>query len=93
MELIHAAILLHEAKKDVNEDNVNKLLSSVGIHKEAAQIKSLIAALEGVNIDDVIKNATVAQVAAPVSAEAKPKKEEKKEEVKEAAAGLGALFG
>jgi large subunit ribosomal protein L12 len=102
MEYIYAAMLLHKAGKQIDEAGVKKVLESVGVKPDEARIKALVASLHGVNIDEVIKNASVAPVAhvsAPASAEHKPdaaKKEEKKEEKKDemsAAAGLGALFG
>lgn len=94
MEIIHAAILLHEAGKEVNEGNLKSVLNAAGIKKDEAQVKALVAALDGVNIDEAMKEAAmpVAQPAAQ-STEKKEVKEEKKESVKEAAAGLGALFG
>jgi len=101
MELLYAGLLLHKAKKEINEDNVKKLLDSVGIAKSDGEIKSLVAALKDINIDDAIKEAaSQAVVAAPAASGGgdAPKKEEKKEEEEkpssdQAAAGLGALFG
>jgi len=97
MELIYAAMLLHKAGKEVNEENVKKVVESVGIKVDDAQIKALVAALSGINIDEAIKEAAIAPVAASApAASAEQKKEEKKEEKKDdtqAAAGLGALFG
>jgi len=95
---IYAAMLLHKAGKAINEDNVKKILEAAEVKVDEARVKALIAALEGVNIDEVAKEATV-PVAAPTAEKAdvkeekkeEPEKEEKKEE--EAAAGLGALFG
>jgi len=101
MEYIYAAMLLHKAGKKVDEGSVKKVLEAAGVHADDARIKALVAALEGVNIDEAVKTAAFAvPAAAPVAhaggGEAK-KKEEKKEEEKpsaeEAAAGLGALFG
>ena len=107
MEYIYSAMLLHSAGKEITEDNVKKVLTAAGVKVDDARVKALIASLEGVNIEEVLKSATTA-VAAPVAQapaqEEKPpseekkeekKKEEKKEEVseEEAAAGLSALFG
>lgn len=93
MEYVYGALLLHSAKQPVNEENMKKVLQSVGIAVDEAKVKALIASLEGVNIDEAIKQAAVA-VAAP---KAEEKKEEKKEEegkkAEEAAAGLSSLFG
>lgn len=96
MEYIYAALLLHKAGKPIDEAHVKKVLESAGVHAEEGRIKALVAALDGVNIDEAIKEAAVVPVAAaPVVAAPVAKKEEKKEEKKteEAAAGLGALFG
>ena len=98
MEYIYAALLLHRASKSVDEASVKKVLESAGIKADDGRVKALIAALDGVNIEEAIKEAAavpVAVAAAP-AAEVKEAKEEKKEEKKsseEAAAGLGALFG
>ena len=101
MHLIYGALLLHSAGKPVNEDNVKKIAQAVGDNVEDAQVKALVAALEGVNIGDVISKAAMPVAAAPVAAAA-PATEAKKEEVseeqqekkaEEAAAGLSALFG
>jgi len=94
MEEIYVALLLHKAGKEINEENVKKVLEAVGVKVDETKIKALVASLDGVDIDKAIKEAVVAT---PV-AEAKPaeeKKEEVKEEVKsteEAAAGLSQLF-
>ena len=105
MEYVYAALLLHNAGKDVNEENVTKLLKAAGVKSDPARVKALVASLEEVNIEEAIKTAPTMMTAAPVAAapaaaEAKPegKKEEKTEEEekeKEEAAmeGLGALFG
>ena len=100
MEYVYTAMLLHKAGKTITEEHVKKVLEAAGVHADAARIKALVAALEGVNIEEAIKKAAVAPVAvaaaAPASSAAPAeKKAEKKEEKKEeeAAAGLGALFG
>jgi large subunit ribosomal protein L12 len=107
MEYLYAAMLLHAAGKDINEENLTKVLEAPGIKPDKARIKALVAALEGVDIDEAIKQATVTPVAAapaeaPAEApapeekkEEKKEKEEEKEEVseEEAIEGLGALFG
>jgi large subunit ribosomal protein L12 len=98
MQYVYAAMLLHSAKKEVSESAVEKILSAAGLETDKAKIKALVEALKEVNIDDVIKQASVMAVAAPAvsagaapAAKAEPKEEKKTEE--EAAAGLGSLFG
>lgn len=102
MEYIYAAMLLHKAGKEIKEDTVKKVLEAAGVKADDARIKALIAALDGVNIEEAIKKAAVAPVAAAPAAKAEGKADEKKPEKKKeegkspeqaAAAGLGALFG
>ncbi|MEA3143914.1 MAG: large subunit ribosomal protein [Thermoplasmata archaeon] len=100
MEYVYSALLLHSAKKEINEAHVTAVLKAAGVTADAGRVKALVAALEGADIAAAIKNASVAPVAmaaAPAGAAAAPKAEEKPEEKgvseEEAAAGLGALFG
>jgi large subunit ribosomal protein L12 len=106
MEYVYAAMLLHKAGKEINEQNLTQVLTSAGINADAVRVKALVASLAEVKIDEAIKSAPTmmaAPAAAPTAApaaEAKPKEEDKKkkeadEKQKEEAAleGLGALFG
>lgn len=104
MELIYAAMLLHKAGKEINEANIKKVIEAAGIKKDDAQIKALVSALEGVDIEKAVKEAAVPVAMAPAAAapasegkkeEKKEEKsaEEKKEDEAKATAGLGALFG
>ena len=100
MEQLYAALLLHKAGHQINEANMKKVLEAAGAKTSEGQIKAVVAALEGANIDEIISKASAAMAAPVASAGAAPaeKKEEKKVEEKkvseeEAAAGLGALFG
>jgi large subunit ribosomal protein L12 len=108
MEYVYAAMLLHKAGKQVNEENLTQVLTAAGINVDAVRVKALVASLAEVDIDEAIKTAPT-MMAAPAAApqagaaqapEAKPKGEDKKkkeedEKAKEEAAleGLGALFG
>lgn len=100
MEYIYAVMLLNKAGKAVDEASVAAVLKAAGVEADAAKVKSLIAALDGVDIEQVIAESATA-VAAPAAsgaapaADAAPAKEEKKEEAApaaDAAAGLGSLF-
>lgn len=100
MEYVYSALLLHSAKKEVNEANVTAVLKGAGIPADSGRVKALVAALEGADIAAAIKNASAAPVAvaagaaAPAqAAKAEEKPEEKGVSEEEAAAGLGALFG
>jgi large subunit ribosomal protein L12 len=92
MEYIYAALLLHKLGKEVNEDTVKKVVSATGTDVDESKVKVLVASLKGVNIDEQLKNASIAS--APAAATEAPKEEKKKEEPKaEAAEGLASLFG
>jgi large subunit ribosomal protein L12 len=106
MEYVYAAMLLHKAGKEINEENISNVLTAAGVKVDAVRVKALVASLSEVNIEDAIKAApammaapAAAQAPAAPAAEAKPKEEKKKkgeeEKAKEEAAleGLGALFG
>jgi len=97
MEYIYAAMLLHKAGKPVDEAALDATLHAAGVAVDHGKVKATVAALKGVDIDKIIKEASI--VAAPVAAqpvakaEKKVVEEEKKVSEEDAAAGLGALFG
>jgi large subunit ribosomal protein L12 len=103
MEYVYAALLLHKLKKDVNEANISSVVKASGTEVNESQVKSLVAALADVNIDDAVKAAPVAVAAAVAAADApaaaggdakkeeKPKADGKSEEA--AMEGLSSLFG
>ena len=103
MEYIYAAMLLHKAGQKIDEASVKKVLEAAHLKVDDARAKALVAALEGVNIDEAIEKAAmpvaVAAVSAAAEAKAAPKADEKKKAEEEkkseeqAAMGLGALFG
>ncbi len=104
MEYVYAAMLLHKAGKKVTTEAVKAVLTAAGVQVDETRVKALVAALEGVDIDEAVKKAATvtAVAAAPAAAGAAPAGEAKKEEKKKedskkaeesAAAGLGALFG
>lgn len=100
MEYIYAALVLHNAGKDVTEEAVTAVLAAAGIEVENSRVKALIAALDGVDIEEAVAKAAAAPVAvaaAPAAAEAAPAEEEAEPEEEEdeegGMAGLGALFG
>ena len=96
MEYVYAALMLHKLKKEITEENVTSIVKASGAELNEAKVKSLVASLADVDIEDAIKAAPVA--AAPAAA-GEGKKEEKKDEAaagksEEAAMeGLSSLFG
>jgi large subunit ribosomal protein L12 len=101
MEYVYAALLLHKLDKEVNEANLSSVVKASGADVNEAQVKSLVAALADVNIDDAVKAAPVAVAAAAAPAEKAAGGEAKKEEAKKedpkneeaAMEGLSSLFG
>ena len=107
MEYVYAAMLLHKAGQKVEEASLGKVLEAAGVKADPARAKALIAALDGVDIDKAIEEASKVQVAAAPAAapaaggedpakkaeEEKKKEEDSKKGEEQAAAGLSALFG
>ena len=95
MEYTYAALLLHKLGKEINEENVKKVVVAAGAEVDESKIKSLVASLTGVDIATELENASLV-AAAPASGPSEaPVEEEKPKEVKREAAaeGLSALFG
>jgi len=103
MEYVYAALMLHKLKKEITEENVTSIVKASGAELNEAKVKSLVASLADVDIEDAIKAAPVAVAAAPAAAAPAAGGEGKKEEKKDEAAagkseeaameGLSSLFG
>ena len=93
MEYIYGALLLHKLGQSVTVESLTKVINATGISADEAKVKTLIAALQGVDIASELANAS-SMASAPAASSAPAAKEEKKEEkASESAAGLSALFG
>ncbi len=102
MELVYAALTLHEAGEEVNEENLQSIVDAVGLDVEDSEIKALVAALEDVDIEEAMETAVATGGAAAPAAdsgseEAEEEAEEEEDEEDdadedEAAEGLGDLF-
>lgn len=102
MEYVYAALLLHNAGKDITEDSITAVLESAGVEVNEARVKALTASLEDINITEAIEKAAFAAPAAapaaaseaPAAVEEAAAEEEAEEEAEESGMeGLGALFG
>ena len=108
MEYVYAAMLLHKAGKEINEESLTGVLTAAGITAEPVRVKALVASLSEVNIEEAIKAAPTMMAAAPAAAapaaptaetkaappeDKKKKAEEDKAKEEAALEGLGALFG
>jgi large subunit ribosomal protein L12 len=93
---LHAVLLLYGSGKEVSAESIKNVLKAAGLEPDEAKAKVLAEAVKGVDIEALLKEATItapvvqAQVAEKKEEE-KPKEEKKEEEV--AAAGLASLFG
>ena len=103
MEYVYAAMLLHSAEKDIDEDGVSSVLSAAGVEVDGARVKALVTSLGDVDIGEAMATAVAAPVAAAPAAagggggDAAPAAEEAPAEEEEEEAGgfegLGSLFG
>ena len=68
MEYVYAAMLLHSAGKEIDDDAVSAVLKAAGVDVDAARVKALVASLSGVDIAEAMATAVAAPAAAaPVS--------------------------
>ena len=100
MEYVYAAMLLHSAEKEINDDAVSAILKAAGVDVDAARVKALVASLSGVDIAEAMATAVAAPAAAAPAAaagstDAAPAEEEEEEEEDDGGGfeGLGSLFG
>tara|TARA_B100000530_G_scaffold306039_1_gene229853 strand:+ start:192 stop:503 length:312 start_codon:yes stop_codon:yes gene_type:complete len=103
MEYVYAAMLLHSAEKNIDEDGVSSVLSAAGVEVDGARVKALVTSLGDVDIGEAMATAVAAPAAAAPAAaggggDAAPAAEEapaEEEEEDEAGGfeGLGSLFG
>lgn len=94
MEYVYGALLLHKLGRDINTENLNKVISATGTDVDEAKIKVLVASLKGVDISKELEAASlIAAAPAKDSGKAEAKEEKKEEKASEAAEGLSALFG
>ena len=101
MEYVYTALLLHKTGQKLSAKKMEEVLTAAGASPDKGRIKALLAALDGVDIDEALKSAAMPMaVAAPAggaadakAAPAEEKKEEKEKDEEEATVGLGSLFG
>ena len=68
MEYVYAAMLLHSAEKDIDEDGVSSVLSAAGVEVDGARVKALVTSLGDVDIGEAMATAVAAPVAAAPAA-------------------------
>jgi large subunit ribosomal protein L12 len=77
MEYIYAALLLHNADKEITEDGITSIMKAAGVKADKGRVKALISALSGVDIEEAMAQAppayapvAMAQAAMPAQAPA-----------------------
>jgi large subunit ribosomal protein L12 len=105
LKYIYAVLLLHDAGKEINEENLTKIFEAIGENPDKAKIRSLVSSLKKIDINEVLQKALEIPTAAPAAPAApapaeeaeekkeEEKKEEEEKEEEEAFEGLSALFG
>lgn len=106
MQYLYSALILHKTEQKITEAAIKKILKAAGVETDNARVKTLVAALSEVDIEEALATAMMAApAAAPSSGSAPAKsgdaKEEKEEEEEEEEGeemddeddGLGSLFG
>jgi large subunit ribosomal protein L12 len=58
MEYVYAALILNESGAEINEGNLTDVLEAAGLDVEESRVKALVAALEDVDIDEAVEEAT-----------------------------------
>lgn len=101
----YAALILHDDNKPFTEDNIKKLLSASSNKISPTFVKMFAHAVEGINMEDLLKTMTAAAPSSAVQeapdtkkgkGEGAGKKDEKKEEKKDEEPemeGFGGIFG
>lgn len=102
MELVYAALTLHESGKEVNEENLQSIVDAADLDVEDSEITALVAALEDVDIEDAMETAVAGGAAPAPSGDDSADEDEEEEEAEEededegdedeAAEGLGNMF-
>ena len=57
MEYVYAAMLLHSAEKEIDENGVSAVLTAAGVDADSARVKALVASLGSVDIGEAMATA------------------------------------
>lgn len=98
MEYLYAAMLLHSAGQKIEETNLSNVLKAASVKVDTAKVKSIVSALDGVDIDKAMATQVGPVVSSAPDTSTSTAKEEKaevheEEKKEEEIGGLGALFG
>jgi large subunit ribosomal protein L12 len=63
MEYVYAALILNETGEEINEENLKSVIEASGASADESRVKALVAALEGVDIDEAVEEAAAVPAA------------------------------
>jgi large subunit ribosomal protein L12 len=72
MEYVYAALILNESGDEINEANLTNVLEAAGVDVEQSRVKALVAALEDVDIEEAVEEATAVPAAGGAGGAASP---------------------
>ncbi len=100
MQYLHAALVLHSTGKEISEKGIEAIIKAAGGKPDESKIKTLVASLSSINIDEAIKGASLMTAVVPRTSEsikdvkdAAVTEEEEKDEEEGDDLGLSSLFG
>ena len=106
MKYLHAALILHEADKEITAEAISKIIAAADIEVDESRIKGLISVLETVDIEEALESAPMmaagpaakgaeAPKSTPESSKEEEEEQEEQEEEEEEGEDLGldSLFG
>ena len=102
LQYLHAALVLNAAGKEITEKGIEAIIKAAGDKPDESKIKTLVATLSSVDINEIIKGASLMAAtgpstsAAPVSGSTDTGtsvEEEEEEEDEGDDLGLSSLFG
>ena len=65
MQYLYAALLLHKAGNEITTDAVTAVLEAAGVDVDESRVKTLVAAVGEIDIEEAIASASMMAVAAP----------------------------
>ena len=102
LQYLHAALVLHSTNKEISEKGIEAIIKAAGGKPDESKIKTLVASLSSIDINEAIKGASLMTAVVPGTSEsikdvkdaavAEEVKEEKDEEEGDDL-GLSSLFG
>lgn len=65
MQYLHAALVLHSSGKEITEKGIVSIIKAAGDTPDQGKVKALVTTLESIDIEEVIKGASLMPVGVP----------------------------